>query len=138
VNIHQAFASKYFKALDIDEPIKLKIRNVTMEQMQQSGDEKPVMSFAHVTKKLVLNQVNAFTLTEAWGADTDAWAGRAVELYATTVQFGRERVPGIRVRVPETAGTTAEARAQAMQVPPGSFDDLDDEIPSEARRRDAG
>jgi hypothetical protein len=130
MNINDAFPSKYFKASDVETPLKLKIRNVAMERMQSSGDDKPVVTFTNTNKSLVLNQTNANTLTEAWGADTNAWSGEVVELYTEMVAFGRGQVPGIRVRIPGAAPRTAAARAQAMQQPPASgFDDLDDEIP---------
>ena len=50
-------------------------------------------------KHLVLNKTNSVTLSLAFGAETDNWRGKEVELYVDpNVEYMGRKVGGIRVR----------------------------------------
>lgn len=49
-------------------------------------------------KGMVVNKTNARTIAGMYGKDVSKWIGRAITLYATTTQVGRDTVDCIRVR----------------------------------------
>ena len=61
------------------------------------------------SKKLLLNATNWLLLEELFGENTDAWAGRSVELYTAKVGFRGKQVDAIRIRrAPETSESGAD------------------------------
>jgi hypothetical protein len=98
-NINSMFPSKYLKADDLGQhrPI-VTISHVKLAEVGQDGEKKPVCFFEGKGKGLVLNKVNAETIAGLVGSfDIDDWPGHRIRLYATKVEFGGKRVPGIRV-----------------------------------------
>lgn len=135
MKISEQFAGSYFKAQDLPQPRVLTIQDCTQAKMPE-GDTKPALRFVGEQQQLVLNKTNAYSLAEWFGDDTNAWNGRAVELYSTTTSFGGRMVPAIRVRLPQQqyhqptqyapsapqqqtapAQQTPQAPAQQWQVP---------------------
>ena len=79
----------------------LTIQRVKVENVGQQGkdEQKPVVYFREVPKGLVLNKTNAKMITKiAKSEDTDDWAGVAVRLIATEVEFQGDLVMSLRVR----------------------------------------
>ena len=116
----QAFPSSYLSKEDVQGgPIRGTIEAVRIETIQGAGDadEKPVMVFVEpALKHFVLNQTNWLTIEEAFGPESDLWAGHVLELYLDPgVKFGNQKVGGVRVRIP------GGARSAPME--PLSFDD---------------
>jgi len=76
---------------------------VTMvEAPKAKGEEertrqKGVVHFEETDRGWVMNRTNAESLAAMFGPETSAWIGKRVKLAAVQVQFGKERVPGIRV-----------------------------------------
>ena len=104
----QMFPSNYLKKEDFPSPRLFTIKQLAMEEIQgDHGKEiKPVMYFADVEKGMVLNKGNGETCAEAFGEETDGWAGKRIEVYCDpSVSFGGKRVGGIRLRVPSQNGT---------------------------------
>lgn len=100
VNINEAFPSKYLKASDLQgEIVKVKIRDAVIEEL--GSDRRLVLYFAGKEKGLVTNKTNAMTIGEAFGIDTDDWAGKVIELFSMKVEFNGRMVDGLRVRVPK-------------------------------------
>lgn len=96
------FPSLYLKAAD------LRGRDVTVvidrieprhELQRQNGkDYKPVIWMRGTDKGWCLNVTNARTIAKLYGSEVTQWVGKAVTIYPTQVQFGRDTVEAIRVR----------------------------------------
>jgi hypothetical protein len=75
-----------------------------MERLKNDGkdEDKLLLHFrGDDPKPLICNRTNFDSISDLYGDDTDAWPGRAIELYVDPrVRFGTRVVPGIRVRAP--------------------------------------
>ena len=102
MNIHGCFPSHYIKAdlLKPGQELELTVREVKLEEVDD-GVSKPVLYFQGKQAGLVLNRVNANTLADVWGAETDAWMGKEVILFRTMTEYQGRRVPCLRLRLPE-------------------------------------
>ena len=95
------------------------IKTVTREDVGgDDGKQKPVIYFRGKEKGFVLNATNFDVIADAYGDETDDWAGQPIELYPTKVNFKGQLTDAIRVRIPQTksppaveAGADAEAGA---------------------------
>ena len=100
----QAFRSRYLAQADVVRPVLAMIATVTMEQVRDDGGmvAKTVMTFANdEIKPMILNGINWSICEAAFGAESDDWCGKVIEIYADpNVMYGRERVGGVRVRIP--------------------------------------
>ncbi|MEO0498952.1 MAG: hypothetical protein AAF205_00145 [Pseudomonadota bacterium] len=142
MDINAAFPSKYLKAADIlGQTVNVNIRTVLMEEMGD-GAEKPVIYFQGKEKGVVMNRTNAEAVADAYGANTEAWAGQVVQLYTEkTRRPDGQRVDGIRMRpLPimqgaPVSGQPSVAPSSAPQFPPppaaaaAAAVHLDDDIP---------
>ena len=117
MNINDAYPSKYIKADDLaGHRIGVTVMAVTMEDI---GDKefKPIMRFMGKDKGLVLNKTNSQICAGVWGAETDAWQGQKLELYAQPVMFQGRQVMGLAVAPMLAAG---QSMAQAAPGPLGA------------------
>jgi hypothetical protein len=122
MNIDAMFPSKYVKASDLERaPVVLRISGIEMEKMGD-GDMKPVLYFNNSTKGLVLNVTNKNVIKDLYGADTDNWTGKPIQLVASTTDFAGKVVDCVRLRQPV-------AKPQVVQADGAEFADLDDEVP---------
>lgn len=104
MNINAAFPSKYLKAANIPEgqTAKVRIDRIEKEDVSGKGEEpKPVLYFVGKDKGMVLNKTNARVIEAAYGAETDDWAGKPLEIYSGETSFAGDMVPCLRVRVPK-------------------------------------
>lgn len=102
MNIDAAFPSKYLKAADIgDGDLPLTIKEVVIENIGQGEDieTKPILYFVETEKGLVLNKTNSNTIKGLYTAETDAWAGKMIALFATEVDFAGKQTLALRVRM---------------------------------------
>lgn len=145
VSINTLYPSTYLKAGDLQgRPVNVTIRAVVMEKI--GSDIKPVIYFQGKEKGMVLNKTNGMTIAQAYGTDTDDWAGGAIVVFPAYVDFQGKQVEGLRVRMPErqpaggaraTIAPNARDRAVAAQAPapapadePPPYDNgFDDEVP---------
>ena len=139
VNINTLYPSTYLKAADLaGKAAKVTIRAVVMEKI--GSDIKPVLYFQGKEKGMVLNKTNGMTIAQAYGHDTDDWAGGNIEVFPAYVDFQGKQVEGLRVRMPAAGPASARvapnARARAEQpadnppAPADAYDDgFDDEVP---------
>lgn len=85
------------------------IRGVdTINLEQEDGQTKPKAivffddakgdGYAGCDRGWVLCKTSAMCIAAMFGNETDAWIGKRVTLYATDVQVGKEKKPGIRVK----------------------------------------
>jgi len=115
-----AFPSVFMSKEDLgwpDHPKKVRaiIEDVVVEKIQGDNgtEEKAVMLFTDPDlKKLILNMINWTTLEVDYGEDSEDWAGKPVEIVVDpTVMFGKKRVGGVRVHVPEANSNASKASA---------------------------
>jgi|SRR5579864_3050444 len=128
MNINQAFPSKYLKAADAEDgDLLLTIARVKMETIGQGAkaEQKPVVYFKEVEKGMVLNKTNAKVIaTLAKSDDTDDWAGVAVRVIATEVEFQGDLVMSLRIRSPKKATKEAPSGAQHEMIEPPDEDSI--------------
>ena len=92
--------SRFFKAADLTQEKKLKIKSVTEELIGENKDRKLVCWFTNDAGGLVLNRVNNRTIRGAYGDRCDAWEGKVIVAFPTQDNFRGRLTPVIRVRVP--------------------------------------
>ena len=134
--------SKYFKATDLTQEKRFRIKAVTEEEIGVGKDkeQKLVVWFTNDEHGLVLNKTNNRAIRGAFGDDCSGWIGKIIVLFPTQDEFRGKLVPVMRVRIPppkQVAGNgqgqaaAAKAPAQPPPPPPATTtlaDDLDDEI----------
>jgi hypothetical protein len=88
------------------------------------GETKPVLHFRGKSRGVVLNKTNANAI---WGIngsdDTDDWAGTAITLFPTKVEFQGKRVDAIRIDPPDQPAPKAKPQHVAEEF------DTDDSVP---------
>jgi hypothetical protein len=110
MRINSVFPSKYVKAADLEGKSTLwTISHIEMETMGFGEDKKtlPVLYFDEVDRGLVLNRTNANTIVDAYGDESDDWAGKPIVLVPTPVQYAGKVTEGIRVRLPKATDKPA-------------------------------
>lgn len=116
MDMSQAFPGQHLKAADLaGQTIVLTIASIAMAKI--GDDEKPVMKFYETQQDMVLNKTNTNVIIASYGSESNAWAGRQLQLYPTKVQFGAEMVDAIRVQVP--AAPAAAVAPVAVAAPVG-------------------
>jgi hypothetical protein len=118
--------SKYFKAADLPTEKKLKIKDVTEEEIGigKEKEKKLCVWFTNDIRGLVLNRTNNRTLRGAFGDACDAWKGKIVVVFPTQDDFRGRMVPVLRVRIPPPKQAAAGNGQTA----------IDDGIPDSLRR----
>ena len=91
--------SRFFRAEDLENETRLKIKNVTEEKMAD-GEVKLTVWFTNDKHGLVLNRTNNRTIRGAYGDDVVGWSGKIIVLYPTTAEFRGKMGPAMRVRIP--------------------------------------
>ena len=93
--------SKYMKAADVKEGDVVKIERLTMEEIEDRDSGVPiptiVMYLSGYKPYILRTKTNITMLRAFFGAETDNWVGRDVELYTEPTEMG----PGIRFRLPQ-------------------------------------
>ena len=101
MKISSAFKSNFLRADDLrGRTVKVKIERVVMEDVG-GAEHKPCVYFENRQKALVLNRVNADSLAETLGDETDGWVGQQIEIFTDKTHFQGRLVPCLRVRLPE-------------------------------------
>jgi hypothetical protein len=142
--------TKYFKAADMPTEKKLRIKDVTEEEIGVGKDKerKLCIWFTNDARGLVLNRTNNRTLRGAFGDACDGWKGKIIVVFPTQDDFRGRMVPVLRVRIPApkqaAAGNSQTAKDDGIpdvlrrapvikteQLNPAEIDvddDLNDEI----------
>jgi hypothetical protein len=94
--------SKWFKAADLQNEKKLRIKSATEELIGVGADQKKMLTiwFTNSEKGLPLNRINNRTIRGAFGDACTDWAGKIIVLYPTQADFRGRMVPCLRVRIP--------------------------------------
>ena len=116
--------SRFFRAEDLKNEIRLKIKKVTEEKMAD-GEVKLTVWFTNDKHGLVLNRTNNRTIRGAYGDDVVGWSGKIIVLYPTTAEFRGKMGPAMRVRIPPPKDSYRAATPKQAQQPPVD-EDVDD------------
>lgn len=119
--------SRFFRAEDLKNEIRLKIKNGTEEKMAD-GEVKLTVWFTNDKRGLVLNRTNNRTIRAAFGDAVDGWHGKVIVLYTTTAEFRGKMGPALRVRIPppkEGKAPTPKPTPKPVDEEPDGFDDPD-------------
>ena len=126
--------SRFFKAANLENEIRLKIKNVTEERIGVGAEqeEKLVVWFTNDKRGLVLNRVNNRTIRGAFGDPVDGWSNKIIVLYPTTAEFRGKMGPALRVRIPSPKDGYRAAPTPTKKQPPKppvetEADDFDEE-----------
>jgi hypothetical protein len=127
------FFTPYLRAGDLPpEGASLTIAEVALEKMGFPREEKLVVSFDEMDKRLVLNKTNAMTLARAFGDDTQASVGQVVDLVVVPSSFDGKPIDVIRIEIPAVQPRSARSRdperASHLQAAP-AVGEPDDDIP---------
>jgi hypothetical protein len=99
MKISETFPSKYLKASDLGgREVRVTMANVEMEKL--GDDMKPVVYFKGKEKGFCLNKTNSYTISDAYGDDTEDWYDQPLILFSVMVDFQGKVGPAIRCRVP--------------------------------------
>jgi hypothetical protein len=117
--------ARFLKAAALDGgEKKVRIKSVTEEKVGPDKDQKLVVWFTNDKRGFVLNQTNNRILREAFGDETDGWAGKIIVLFSSMTDFRGRVTPGLRVRIPPPKG---DGRAAAQPVKPAAKPEVVDE-----------
>ena len=98
----ELFPSRFLRHADLQgRPQTVIIKDVTLEDVGDDGKQKPVIYFRGKEKGFVCNATNYDVIADAYGDETDDWAGQPIELYPTRVPFKGQLTDAIRVRIPQ-------------------------------------
>ena len=107
----EMIVTKYMGHGDVDPPLVVTVKTVTLEDVGRGDDEKEQRWFLwfHEHKKgMRLNVTTIRILEAAWGMHTDLWIGKRLKLWwDPTVLFGGKPVGGIKVRLSTAGGPAA-------------------------------
>ena len=131
--------SKYFRAADISGDLKLRIKNVTVDDIGSGAEKekKLIVWFTNDDRGLPLNKTNIRTLSGAFGDSCDGWKGRVIVLFSTMVDFRGTLKPASRIRIPTPKGNGQSAKAtppdddpiETLTAPVQPAGDPDDGVP---------
>ena len=132
--------SKYFKAADLADEKKLRIKKVTEELVgTEPISRRSLWSGSPTTTAAwFLNKTNNRCLRGAFGDDCAGWAGKVIVLFPSTVDLRGKMVPSLRVRIAPPKQATAGNGTKPVEpeqppakpaAQPSSADELNDEIP---------
>ena len=104
-------------SLDPGKDMILTIKSVTRETITGTGGKRedcPVCRWAEEQKPMILNMTNMKTIAKMYGPYIEHWAGKKVQIYATTTKFGNDTVECLRIRKdpPEEASIACEECGQ--------------------------
>jgi hypothetical protein len=111
MKMSEAFPSKFLRAADLPEgaSIPVVIDKVTLEEVGEDRETKPVAYFKGKQKGLVLNKTNAGVIADAYGDESDGWTNKPINLVVSKVLFQGKFTPCVRVELPKKLRTQAPA-----------------------------
>ncbi len=89
---------KWIKKEELDQPLRVKIVSVKVEEVGEEKEPKAVVMFDN-DRGWIPNKTCLITAGAFLGDDTDTWAGKVIELYRDeNVRYAGKKVGGIAVR----------------------------------------
>ena len=120
--------SKYLKSDDIDGPMRLIMREIVTEVVDQDeGKECPVLYFERAKKGLVVNQGNLLVLIDLYGDDDTAICGKPIVLHKERTSYKGKPCWGLRLKA--DSENSAVAAAAISPEPTKEETVLEDEPP---------
>jgi hypothetical protein len=122
--------TRFFKAVDLEAEVKLKIRAVTEEKIGIGAEQevKLVVWFTNDKRGLVLNRVNNRVIRAAYGDAVDGWPGKIIVLFPTTAEFRGKMGPALRVRIPSPKDGYRATPVKPKPPPAEEDDGFDDDV----------
>jgi hypothetical protein len=125
--------SRFFKAADLTQEKKLRIKEVTEESVGNGRDkeQKLVVWFTNDEHGLVLNKTNNRTIRGAFGDPVSGWVGKIIVLFPTQDEFRGKMGPAMRVRIPPPKQVGQAAKPPPSPAPPPeqvNDDDFNDDL----------
>jgi hypothetical protein len=115
--------SRFLKAGDLGGEKKFRIKSVSVEEIGDKKERKPVLWFTNDERGLVLNKTNLHTLSGAFGDNMEAWPGKIIAMFETMVDMRGKLVSALRVRIPASKQATAgNGQAAAPARPKSTLD----------------
>jgi hypothetical protein len=113
--------SRFLRQADVGDGLIVTIKDCDKQNVAQAGREedfRPVVLFEEDVKPLVLNNTNFKSIAKITGAATsEGWIGKEIILYSDeSIEFGGDRVGGIRVKPVESEVKKAPAPAKKAPV----------------------
>ena len=114
---NEVYPSRWLKAADLSpDGEQVTIRKVTVEEIGEEREKKPIISFDEIDKALVVNVTNWDTIEGLTGEhDSDKWTDHVIKLVRVRVPFGGKNVEAIRVE-PADAKPRRSLPAKAKQA----------------------
>ena len=88
-------------SLDPGKDMVLTIKSVGRETITGAGgktEDCPVCRWVENQKPMILNVTNMKTIAKMYGPYIEHWAGKRVQIYASTTKFGGDTVECLRIR----------------------------------------
>jgi hypothetical protein len=121
MKISEEFPSRYLKAADLqNREIRATMAHVEREKLGE--DMKPVLYFKGKTKGLALNKTNSNVIADAYGDDTEDWAGQDIIMLSVMTDYQGKIGPAIRVRIPTAKDNKAAAPRREDPISSGPID----------------
>jgi hypothetical protein len=124
--------SRFFKAADLTQEKKLRIKEATEESVGNGRDkQKLVVWFTNDERGLVLNKTNNRTIRGAFGDPVSGWVGKIIVLFPTQDEFRGKMGPAMRVRIPPPKQVGQAAKPPPSPAPPPeqvNDDDFNDDL----------
>ena len=111
------FPSKYLQQGDVEPPIVVVIKSVTLESIGfgDAAAMKHILHFQDGVKSMVLNPTNGNTLKRLYGDESDDWTGKPIEVwYNPDVEMKGSIVGGIRLRAPQSGSAAPHKTTPAI------------------------
>ena len=84
------------RASDLKSPTTVTVKAVRVATLK--GESKPILSFAEVSKELVLNKTNAAALAKKYGdIELSELIGKQLVLVSVATSYQGDQVEGIRI-----------------------------------------
>lgn len=123
--LEEFFPSKHLKAADLnDREIKVTIARVEREKLGE--DMRPVIYFNGKEKGVALNKGNTTTLADAFGRNSNDWAGQEITLVSVWTEYQGKAVKGLRI-IPSPRRARPDPISSGL--PPKTAAMPDDDIP---------
>ena len=126
--VSDVYAGDYVAAAELQNKgrISALIVEADVEAVGQDQTQKVVLVLKNPDgrtwpRRLVLNKTNGLILASAYGDDTNAWPGQAVEVWAEPVQFQGRMVQGIKLApmiAPSAGNVTGHQATHAVAAFP--------------------
>ena len=117
MKLDSMYPSKYLKAVDVPQPTLLTVERVSLEEIDDDHNTKPVVWFSGVSQGMVMNKTNAVAIGSFLGQETDQWRGGQVVLTVGKVLFKGAMVDSIQARQPRNQAPTQPVQPAPVAQP---------------------